>query len=144
MKKLKSIAFGLLVLLLSSNLYKAQPITNAKFNCKSGDLIFIKDTAEHQQPKNKYNYVGIIIIENNVPMVYYAANLVTKCSVNQFINLSLHKKYTIKHLIEKELLSPEAIATMQLFAKAKLDTNYSDTSALTNTSFYNTEFIWEV
>ncbi len=144
MKKLKYTVLHLLILILTSNIYKAQTTNNTKYDCKSGDLIFIKDTAEHQQSKNKYNYVGIILIENNVPMVYYAGHFVTKCSIGQFINLSLHKKYTIKHLIEQELLSPQAIATMQLFAKAKLDTNYNNNSTFNNTHFYNSGFVWEV
>ncbi len=145
MKKIKFTALHLLllILILIGYVSKAQTTNNVKCDCKSGDLIFIKDTAEHQQSKNKYNYVGIILIENNAPMVYYATNLVTKCSLSQFINLSLHKKYAIKHLIEQELLSPQAITTMQLFAKAKLDTNYNNNSALNNTRFYNTEFVWE-
>jgi hypothetical protein len=139
MKSLKSIA--ILVLCFASAFGFAQKFQN-------GDLIFIKNkkTGNSLIPngKTKFNYVGVIFIENGVPMVYHATEPVSSCSVDDFINLAEGKEYKIRRLYEKELLNADVVATMRSFAKAKLATHYDSKLTLNNDELYNAEFVYKM
>jgi len=128
--------------LLSYTTLTSQHISNPKFSYADGDIIFIKNNInEELATKSKYTFAGVIFIEDSSPVVYYANKTVNKCLLSEFINLSSSKKYIIKHLIEKEILTEDVISTMHAIAKIKLNINYktNDTSIQNNTNF-----VWDI
>src|SRR6218665_2665092 len=89
---------------------------------KNGDIIFIKNKdikGKSLLPtgKSKFNYVGIVFFDKDVPMVYHAMEPLTKCSVDNFLLLCEGKDVVVKHLAEEELLTEEVIKTMRGFAE---------------------------
>lgn len=116
---------------------------------QNGDLIFIKNKKSGSSPipngKTKFNYVGVIFIENGKPMVYHATEPVSESSLNDFIdNLAEGREYKIRRLYEKELLNADAVATMRTFAKAKLQNHYDSKLTLNNDELYNAEFVYKM
>ncbi len=117
--------------------------------CKDGDLVFITTAsipANSQIPQGRTNFncMGIVFIENGIPMVYYAAEPLRKCSFNDFIKLSTHGKYDIKRVNDTELLSEDVINTMRIYASAKIGLPYDNQLNWQNEAMYNSEFIWKL
>ncbi|MES2680303.1 MAG: YiiX/YebB-like N1pC/P60 family cysteine hydrolase [Bacteroidota bacterium] len=118
-------------------------------NFRDGDIIFIRNKdIKGKSPvpngKSKFNYVGIIFIENNVPMVYHSMQPLSKCTVEDFVNLSENKVFERKYLGEEELLTNEIVESMHKYAASKVGTSYDNSLKLNNGSFYNAEFVWEI
>lgn len=115
---------------------------------QNGDVIFIKNkkvgASLIPNGKTKFNYVGVIFIENGVPMVYHATEPVSVNNVDDFISLSENKEYKVRRLYEKELLNADVIATMRSFAKAKLAMHYDNKLTLNNDELYNAEFVYKM
>lgn len=116
---------------------------------KNGDIIFIKNKEIKGKTllpvgKSKFNYVGIVFIDKDGPMVYHAMEPVTKCTVDNFLLLSDGRDVVVKHLAEEELLTDEVVKTMRNFAEAKVGTAYDNSLKLSNDEMYNAEFIWKV
>jgi hypothetical protein len=116
---------------------------------KNGEIIFIKNKDTKGKSllpngKSKFNYVGIVFIENNKPMVYHAMEPLTKSSVEDFLKLAEGKDVLVKHLAEEELLTEEVIQTMHNFAMAKLGSSFDNSLKLTNDEMYNAEFVWKI
>jgi hypothetical protein len=118
-------------------------------NFKDGDIVFIK----HKEllgksilpnGKSNFNFVGIIFFENETPMVYYAAQPLSKCSFNDFIELSDKKSFQIKYLSEEESLTKEMIEAMHAFTISKLGFAYDNELKLDNEIYYNAEFVWKI
>jgi hypothetical protein len=139
MRPLKTIV--ILALILSTSFTFAQKYQN-------GDLIFIKNKKNGSSPipngKTKFNYVGVIFIENGVPMVYHATEPVSVSNIDDFVNMSENKEFKVRRLYETELLNPDAVATMRSFAKAKLQSHYDNKLTLNNDEFYNAEFVYKM
>jgi hypothetical protein len=116
---------------------------------RNGDIIFInhkhtKGKSPVPNGKSKFNYVGIVFIENNVPMVYHSMQPLSKCSVEEFVSLSENKAFERKYLGEEELLTNEIIESMHKYALSKLGSSYDNSLKLNNGSLYNAEFVWEI
>ena len=114
---------------------------------KDGDIIFIKTNKANSFLPNgnsKFNYAGVIFIENDVPTVYYATEPLKKCSVDEFKKMSIGGEYNIKRLIEQEELTADVITKMHNWAKAKLGLHYDNQIKLNNDELYNAEFVWKV
>jgi hypothetical protein len=116
---------------------------------KNADIIFIKNKETKGKSllpngKSKFNYVGIIFIENNVPMVYHSSQPLSKSTLDDFLKLSSDGDFSVKRLIESELLSADIIGAMHTFAKAKLGSTYDNQLNLNNENLYNPEFVWKI
>jgi hypothetical protein len=116
---------------------------------KNGDIIFIKNKEIKGKSllpvgKSKFNYVGIVFLEKDGPVVYHAMEPLTKCSVDDFLKLSDGRDVVVKHLAEEELLTDEVVKTMRSFAEAKVGSAYDNSLKLSNDQMYNAEFIWKV
>ncbi|MBK7310888.1 MAG: hypothetical protein IPI93_08880 [Sphingobacteriaceae bacterium] len=113
-----------------------------------GDIIFIKNkkvgASLIPNGKTKFNYLGVIFIENGVPMVYHATEPVSSSNVDDFINLSEGREYKIRRLYEQELLDKDVVSTMRSFAKAKLQMHYDSKLTLNNDELYNAEFVYKM
>ncbi len=145
---MKTFILSLVILLLSfNNKSFAQESINVN-DCKSGDVIFIKNpqllNTQLGTEKIKFNCAGIIFLEKGFPMVYYAAEPLTKCALSDFIKISEDKKYSIKRLAEDDLLTEEAVNTMHIYATAKVGTPYDSKEELNTEDLYNAEFIWKI
>lgn len=147
MKTRLKISFLLLLFTASYSMLFAQERNDTTF--KNGDVIFIKNKkliGNNLIPNGKtnFNYVGVIFIENGVPMVYHATEPVSSCNVDDFIAMSVDKHYKIRRLFEQQLLTPDVVATMRSFAKAKLQTHYDNKLTLNNDELYNAEFVYKM
>jgi hypothetical protein len=116
---------------------------------KNADIVFIKNKETKGKSlipngKGKFNYVGIIFIENNVPMVYHSSQPLSKSTLDDFLKLSSDGDFSVKRLIESELLSSDIITAMHTFAKAKLGSTYDNQLNLNNENLYNPEFVWKI
>lgn len=116
---------------------------------KNADIIFIKNKETKGKSlipngKGKFNYVGIIFIENNVPMIYHSSQPLSKSTFNDFLKLSCDGDFSVKPLIESELLSSDIVVAMHTFAKAKLGSTYANQLNLNNENLYNPEFVWKI
>lgn len=114
---------------------------------KDGDIVFIKtDKANSFLPNgnSKFNYAGVIFIEEGVPMVYYASEPLKKCNIDEFKKMSIGGEFMIKRLIEQEELNADVIAKMHGWAKAKLGIHYDNKINLNNDELYNAEFVWKI
>ena len=131
----------ILIVLLSYTTSLAQHVSYSKFSYADGDIIFIKNNSEDFTAKSKYTFAGIIFIEDSSPVVYYANKTVNKCLLSEFINLSPTKKYIVKHLIEKEILTDDVITNMHDIAKIKLN---MDSKNKATTIQNNTNFVWDI
>lgn len=113
-----------------------------------GDIIFIKNkkigTSLIPNGKTKFNYIGVIFIENGVPIVYHATEPVSSNNIDDFINLSEDKEFKIRRLYEQELLDKDVVSTMRSFAKAKLQMHYDNKLTLNNDELYNAEFVYKM
>jgi len=98
---------------------------SAQTDCQNGDIIFRKDKIF-----SKWNSIGVIFIEDSIPMVYYSDGRVNRTTLK---NYTTHKKYQIKRIDEEGFVTIENAKSMQLFAKVKTDSPYSDIS-----------FIWDL
>lgn len=140
MKLIQALFF---LIVLSYNSYLAQS------NFQDGDVIFIKNKETKGKSllpngKSKFNYVGIIFMENNVPVVYHSKEPLSKCSFDEFMKMADNKEYDIKQLAEKDLMTADAIRTMHNLAIAKLGTAFDNSLKLNNEVFYNAEFVWKI
>ncbi len=138
----KNIALSLLILFLSTSIYKAQKKTN-KQKFKNCDIIFITNNTSPIS-KNKFAHVGFILLEDTLTYVYYANETIIKCGVAEFISQSKNKKYTLKHLIDKTQLNEEALNTIKVFVKAKFDNNKDAKLVLNTTDCCDADFIWKI
>lgn len=115
---------------------------------QNGDVIFIKNkkigNSLIPNGKTKFNYVGVIFIENGVPMVYHATEPVSVSNIDDFVSLSENKEFKVRRLYEKELLNSDVVATMRSFAKAKLSSHYDNKLTLNNDELYNAEFVYKM
>jgi hypothetical protein len=139
MRSLKTIS--ILALIFATGFSFAQKHQN-------GDVIFIKNkkitSSLIPNGKTKFNYVGVIFIENGVPMVYHATEPVSVSNIDDFINMSENKEFKVRRLYEHELLNPDVVATMRSFAKAKLQMHYDNKLTLNNDELYNAEFVFKM
>jgi hypothetical protein len=139
MKPLKTIV--ILALVLATSFSFSQKYQN-------GDVIFINNKKSGSSPipngKTKFNYVGVIFIENGVPMVYHATEPVSVSNIDDFVNMSVNKEFKVRRLYETELLNPDVVATMRSFAKAKLQNHYDNKLTLNNDELYNAEFVYKM
>lgn len=118
-------------------------------NLQDGDVVFIrhknfKTSSVIPNGKTHYNYVGIVIIENGVPMVYHANEPVSRCPIESFLDMSEAKDYKVKRLTEPELLTEEVTGTMHAFAVAKLNNHYDCKLSLNTDELYNAEFVFKI
>lgn len=114
---------------------------------KNGDIIFIKTNKANSFLPNgnsKFNYAGVIFIESDVPIVYYATEPLKKCNLEEFKKLSIGGEFIIKRLIEQEVLTEDVISRMHGWVKAKLGIHYDNKINLNNDELYNAEFVWKV
>ena len=114
---------------------------------KNGDIIFIKTNKANSFLPNgnsKFNYAGLIFLESDVPMVYYATEPLKKCNLEEFKKMSIGGEFMIKRLIEQEVLTEEVILRMNSWANAKLGIHYDNKINLNNDELYNAEFIWKI
>lgn len=114
---------------------------------KDGDIVFIKTNKANSFLPNgnsKYNFAGVVFIEADVPMVYYATEPLKKCSVEDFKKMSIGGEFMIKRLIEQEVLTADVITKMHNWASAKLGLHYDNKINLNNDELYNAEFVWKV
>ncbi len=136
-----------LFLLSLTNVSYAQGVNEN--NWQNGDIVFIKSSkisnSLSASDKEKFNCMGIIFVENGHPMVYYTAGEpLKKVSFQEFIDLSVDKKYSIKWLNETGVINEDVIKTMRSYATAKLGTKYDDKENLNSEELYNAEFIWKI
>jgi hypothetical protein len=131
----------ILILVLATSFIFSQKFQN-------GDVIFIKNkkigASLIPNGKTKFNYVGVVFIENGVPMVYHATEPVSSTGIEDFVNLSENKEFKIRRLYERELLNNDVVATMRSFARAKLQMHYDNKLTLNNDELYNAEFVYKM
>jgi hypothetical protein len=142
--------FGLIMLSIGMMTHGAigQEIQEAVKYC-NGDVVFIKNTSLKSgnlipNGKTKYNYVGVIFIEEGIPMVYHAMEPISKTPIETFLNMSESRDFKIKRLNEQHLLNKEVVETMHTFAKAKLNSHYDGRLSLNNDELYNAEFVYKM
>ncbi|MBA3683315.1 MAG: hypothetical protein H0W73_19430 [Bacteroidetes bacterium] len=114
---------------------------------KDGDIVFIKTNKANSFLPNgnsKFNYAGVIFIESDVPMVYYATEPLKKCNLEEFKKMSIGGEFMVKRLIEQEVLTGDVISKMHSWATAKLGLHYDNKINLNNDELYNAEFVWKV
>lgn len=98
---------------------------SAQIDCQNGDIIFRKDKIF-----SKWNSIGVIFIEDSIPMVYYSDGRVNRTTLKSYV---AHKRYQIKRIDEEGFVTIENAKSMLLFAKVKTDSPYS-----------NISFIWDL
>jgi hypothetical protein len=117
-------------------------------NWQNGDIIFIKNTqmsrSQSSNEADKFNCAGIIFRDNNELFVYYASEPLKKLPLQEFINLSQNRKYSVKWLLESALITEDALKTMKTYANAKVGTPYDNSENLNTEDVYNAEFIWKI
>jgi hypothetical protein len=116
---------------------------------QNGDIIFIQNPSGQGKAiqlatKSKYTHVGIVFIENGKPMVYHAVEPVSVNTLEEFIDMSSNGKCEIKHLKNKENLTPTILASMLQEAKSKLGTHYDLGFAWSDKELYCSEFVWKL
>lgn len=139
---MKTFIYSFLVLLFSLESF-AQTVIKS---CKNGDLVFIKlpNTSSVSADKAKFNCLGIVFIEQGVPMVYYTDDQLRKSTYDDFLKLSVNNKHDIKRLSDTELLSEDVISTMRIYATAKLGVPNDKNLGWGDEALYNPEFIWKL
>ncbi len=146
---MKTRPFISLLLILAGLSFGFSQTVNApvETQIKDGDIIFIKTNKANSFLPNgnsKFNYAGVIFIENDVPMVYFATEPLKKCSVEDFKKMSIGGEFNIKRLIEQEELTKDVINKMHTWANGKLGLHYDNQIKLNNDELYNAEFVWKV
>lgn len=137
------------VFIITSFFYCFLPLTLSSQTYHNGDVVFIKNKFSKGKSvlpngKSKFNYVGILFIENKIPVVYHATEPLSKCTFSEFLDLSEEKEFKIKYLSEDELLNSEAIEKMHNYALTKLGSSYDNALSLDNDKLYNAEFVWNI
>jgi hypothetical protein len=144
MKTLQHIFIALIVL-SSSSLY-SQGITENTW--QDGDIIFIKNRnmppANEPGDKKNFNCTGIIIHDNEHAYVYFMDDVFKKMLITEFIGLSENKKYSVKWLMEKDLVDQTAINTMQTYCNAKIGDKKDLEENLSSEELFNAEFVWKI
>lgn len=149
MKTINKIGLMVAMIIATLTYSKAQTAEQADTTFKDGDVVFIKNkkmagNSLIPNGKTRFNYVGVIFIENGVPMVYHATEPVSSCNIDQFISMSEDKDFKIRRLFEQNLLTKDVVSTMRSFAKAKLQTHYDNKLTLNNDELYNAEFVYKM
>jgi hypothetical protein len=115
---------------------------------QDGDIIFIKHPSMPVTPvkgdKKNFNCAGIILHDGGHAYVYFVDDKLKKMQLDEFIALSEGKSYSVKWLMEKEIVTPEAIATMRTFCNAKMGTPKDVAENLNSDELYNAEFVWKI
>ena len=91
---------------------------------KGGDIVFVKNNSWH------FNYIGILLIENGLPVIYHSDGVVTKTNLNDFIK---GKKYSIKRITEEDFITEDVIIKMHSLAQVNLGLSYN-----------NVSFVWDI
>lgn len=117
-------------------------------NLMDGDIIFIlnRSTAGKEllpNGKGKFNYLGVIFLENNKPFVYHVAAQFEKTPLDEFLKLAEGDAMT-KRLSEEGTLTADAVRAMRDYAVAKLGSAYDNQLNLNNDNLYNAEFAYKV
>ncbi len=125
------------------------PSAFAQGDFRDGDIVFIKNKETKGKSllpngKSKFNYIGIIFVENGAPVVYHSMEPLSKTPIKDFVALSEGEEFAIKHLAEEELLTEKAVHTMHNFATAKLGSAYDNSLTLSSEAVYNAEFVWKI
>lgn len=137
---------SVLFLVISASAF-SQGITENTW--QNGDIIFIKN---NQMPntasagdKKQFNCMGLILHEKDGhAYVYYVGDQLKKVRIDEFIQLAEDKKYSVKWLMENELVTEDVINTMRTFVTAKLGTPNDTNENLNSEELYNAEFIWKI
>jgi hypothetical protein len=89
---------------------------SAQTDCKNGDIIFRKD-----RMFSHWSSIGIILIEDSVPTVYYSDGRVNRITLDKYTK---GKKFQIKRIDEEGFIGDESIENMRAFVTAKMDLAY--------------------
>jgi hypothetical protein len=116
---------------------------------RDGDLIFIENPrgqgkAIQLATGSKYTHVGIVFIENGVPMVYHAVEPVSRNTVREFVAMSANGRYETRRLKDQSLLSREIVSLMQQEARSKLGLHYDLAFSWDDGELYCSEFVWKL
>jgi len=126
--------------------------TQAQINAsdvKNGDIVFIitpsgQGKAIQLATHSKYTHVGIIFIENGVPVVYHAVEPVSKNTLQEFIGMSVGGEYVIKRLRDQAPLTNGAVATMRNEAQQQLGKHYDLYFGWGDDRLYCSEYVWKL
>ena len=134
------------IFLTSASFSFSQGITENTW--QDGDIIFIKNpqmpAANESGDKKNFNCVGIVLHEKEHAYVYFMDDVFKKVLIWDFIGLSEAKKYSVKWLMEKDLVTDQAIATMQTYCNAKIGEKKDPTDDLNSEELFNAEFVWKI
>ncbi len=117
---------------------------------KTGDILFIENNngqgaAIQLATKSKWTHVGIVFIENGIPMVYHAVNPVMKSTIKEFLNYSSNKKYVAKRLNkEKTNLNQKQNNEMLIEARQILNKPYDKYFNWGDDEYYCSEYVWKL
>lgn len=134
----KNVLFTMVLFLCNAAYYPQMPSS-----LKTGDIVFVRRNLE-QTSKNNYDFVGVILIENKLPMVVYCDPTVNKCALKDLIGKSKKNDYDFKRVTDSELITDEIIATMKSYINAKINSKYDTVAFISPASIYNPEFVWKV
>ena len=144
MKTIRHI-FCLILVIISSNSF-SQGITENTW--QDGDIIFIKNPkmppANEPGDKKNFNCTGIVIHDKEHAYVYFMDEVFKKMPIMEFIAMSEDKKYSVKWLMEKELVDQTAIGIMTTYCNAKIGDKKDTQENLNTEELFNAEFVWKI
>lgn len=135
-----------LAILLSTGFSFSQGITENTW--QDGDIIFIKNPkmppANEPGDKKNFNCTGIVIHDKEHAYVYFMDEVFRKMPIMEFIDMSEEKKYSVKWLMEKDLVDQTAIGIMKTYCNAKIGDKKDVLENLNTEELFNAEFVWKI
>lgn len=135
-----------LAILLSTGFSFSQGITENTW--QDGDIIFIKNPkmppANEPGDKKNFNCTGIVIHDKEHAYVYFMDEVFRKMPIMEFIDMSEDKKYSVKWLMEKDLVDQTAIGIMKTYCNAKIGDKKDVLENLNTEELFNAEFVWKI
>lgn len=135
-----------LIFVLSLNSSFSQGITENTW--QDGDIIFIKNPkmppANEPGDKKNFNCTGIVMHDKDHVYVYFMEDVFKKMPIMEFIAMSEDKKYSVKWLLEKELVDQTAIGIMKTYCNAKVGDKKDVLENMNTEELFNAEFVWKI
>lgn len=117
---------------------------------KMGDIIFQQSKSSQSKAiedatGSKITHMGIIIIDNSIPHVYEASNVVKITPLSEWVLQGENEEYLIKRLKNsKEILTSETLLKMLKVARELDNKPYDVKFQWSDEKLYCSEFVWKV
>jgi len=121
-----------------------------KVNVQNGDIVFQTTGGEFGEAiqlatASDYSHVGIVFIEQGVPMVYEAVQPVQAIPLSYWIKNGQNEHFVTKRLADASThIDTKVVNDMLTLAKGWLGKNYDSRFHWSDQAFYCSELVWKL